>query len=165
MPDEFYGDETLITSHKITSFSILATSAKLAIFNIMKFYIKPPFKTGLKLTLQPHNDMAGRKKATVPMHRVVHQKIPLHHRLMQQDAVDTHTCARRRLTVQRSWLSGDTARACHSSKLGIDEKHAYRSGRGTHSYSRSPCTRAACIACACAWHSASQTIARRTRQQ
>ena len=40
MPDEFYGDETLLTSHKISSFYILALSAKLMIFNIMKPSIK-----------------------------------------------------------------------------------------------------------------------------
>ena len=34
--DRFYGDETLLTSHKISSFYFLATSAKLMIFNVMK---------------------------------------------------------------------------------------------------------------------------------
>jgi len=40
MPDEFYGDETLLTSHEILSFSLLAMSAKLMIFNVMKLSIK-----------------------------------------------------------------------------------------------------------------------------
>jgi len=41
MPDEFYGDETLFTSHETLSFSLLAMSAKLMIFNAMKLSMKP----------------------------------------------------------------------------------------------------------------------------
>jgi len=44
VPDEFYGDETLLTSHETPSFSLLATSAKLMIFNIMKLFMKPPLR-------------------------------------------------------------------------------------------------------------------------
>ena len=40
MLDEFYGDETLLTSHKTPIFSLLVMSAKLMIFNIMKLSIK-----------------------------------------------------------------------------------------------------------------------------
>ena len=38
---EFYGDETLLISHETPSFSLLAMSAKLMVFNAMKFYMKP----------------------------------------------------------------------------------------------------------------------------
>ena len=40
MPDEFYGDETLLTFHEIPSFSLLAMSIKLMVFNAMKPSIK-----------------------------------------------------------------------------------------------------------------------------
>ena len=46
MSNKFYGDETLLTSHKILSFSSLAMSAKLIVFNV----IKPSIKLPLKLT-------------------------------------------------------------------------------------------------------------------
>ena len=36
MPDEFYGDETLLTSYETPSFSLLAMLVKLIIFNVMK---------------------------------------------------------------------------------------------------------------------------------
>ena len=42
MPDEFHGDETLLTSHKIPSFSLLAMSAKMVVFNVIKLFIKFP---------------------------------------------------------------------------------------------------------------------------
>ena len=45
MPDEFYVDKTLLTSHKISLFSLLAMSAK-----IIKFFIK----LSLRLALTSH---------------------------------------------------------------------------------------------------------------
>ena len=47
MADEFYGDETLLTSHETPLFSLLAMSAKLMIFNIIKSSIKPPLRLAL----------------------------------------------------------------------------------------------------------------------
>ena len=44
MPYEFYGDETPFTSHETISFSLLAMSAKLMIFNAMKLSMKPPLR-------------------------------------------------------------------------------------------------------------------------
>ena len=46
MPDVFYGDEILITSHETTFFSIFVISAKLMIFNIMKFSRRLALYTG-----------------------------------------------------------------------------------------------------------------------
>ena len=43
VPDEFHGDETLLTSHETPCFSLLATSAKLMTFNVMK----PPLRLAL----------------------------------------------------------------------------------------------------------------------
>jgi len=48
VPDEFHGDETLLTYHETSSFSFFATLAKLIIFNVMKLSIKFP----LRLTLE-----------------------------------------------------------------------------------------------------------------
>ena len=48
MSDEFYGDKTLLTSHKTSPFSLLIMSAKLIIFNVMKLFIK--FSLTLALT-------------------------------------------------------------------------------------------------------------------
>ena len=45
MLDEFYGDETLLTSHETLSFSLLIMSAKLIIFNAMK----PCMKLALRM--------------------------------------------------------------------------------------------------------------------
>ena len=50
VPDEFHGNETLLTSHETPSFFLLAMSAKLMIFNIMKLSMKPP----LRLECIPH---------------------------------------------------------------------------------------------------------------
>ena len=36
MPDEFYGDETFLTSHETSSFSLLTMSAKVTVLNVMK---------------------------------------------------------------------------------------------------------------------------------
>ena len=47
MPDGFHGDETLLTSHKTPSFSLLAMSTKVKIFNVMKLFIKLPLKPAL----------------------------------------------------------------------------------------------------------------------
>jgi len=47
MTDEFHDDETLLTSHETLSFSLLAISAKLMIFNTMKFSIKPQLRLAL----------------------------------------------------------------------------------------------------------------------
>jgi len=41
MPDGFYGDETLLISLETPSLSLLAMSAKLMIFIVMKPYMKP----------------------------------------------------------------------------------------------------------------------------
>jgi len=46
VPDEFRSDETLLTSHETSSFSLLVTSAKLMIFNVMKLSIKLLLKLG-----------------------------------------------------------------------------------------------------------------------
>jgi len=43
MSDGFHGYETLLTFHETPSFSLLATSTKLMIFNVMK----PPLKLAL----------------------------------------------------------------------------------------------------------------------
>ena len=40
MPDEFYGDETLLISHETPAFSFLAMSEKLMRFNAMKLSMK-----------------------------------------------------------------------------------------------------------------------------
>ena len=58
MLDEFYGDETLITSHKTSSFSLLTMLAKLKIFKAMKFSINPPSETSL-------SDMCNASKIVV----------------------------------------------------------------------------------------------------
>ena len=47
MSDEFHGDETFLTSHETPSFSLLAMSAKLMVFNAIKLSMKSP----LRLTL------------------------------------------------------------------------------------------------------------------
>jgi len=41
MPDGFHGDETLLTFHETSSFSLLAMSAKLIVFNTIKLSMKP----------------------------------------------------------------------------------------------------------------------------
>ena len=51
MPDEFYGDETLITFHKILIFSLLTMSAKVIVFNVMK----PSMKLPLRLVCMSRN--------------------------------------------------------------------------------------------------------------
>jgi len=38
--DEFHGDETLLTSHETPYFSLLAMSAKMVVFNVIKLSIK-----------------------------------------------------------------------------------------------------------------------------
>jgi len=43
VPDEFH-DETLLASHETLSFSLLAMSAKLMVFNVMKPFIKSPLR-------------------------------------------------------------------------------------------------------------------------
>ena len=42
--DEFYGVETLLTSHENSSFSLLIMSVKSIIFNVMKPFMKPPLR-------------------------------------------------------------------------------------------------------------------------
>jgi len=49
VPDEFHGDEILLTSHETPSFSLLATSAKLMIFNVMKLSMKLPLRLALAI--------------------------------------------------------------------------------------------------------------------
>ena len=46
MPDEFHGDEILLTSHETLAFSLIM-SAKVMVFNIMK----PSMKLALRLAL------------------------------------------------------------------------------------------------------------------
>ena len=41
VPDEFHGDKALLTFHEIIFFSLLAISAKVIIFNVMKLLMKP----------------------------------------------------------------------------------------------------------------------------
>jgi len=43
VPDEFH-DETLLASNETLSFSLLAMSAKLMVFNVMKPFIKSPLR-------------------------------------------------------------------------------------------------------------------------
>ena len=47
MPDEFHGDETLLTSHETHSFPLFVMSAELMIFNAMKLSMEP-IETGLR---------------------------------------------------------------------------------------------------------------------
>ena len=47
MLDGFHGDETLLTSHEIPSFSLLVMSANLMIFNVKKPSMKPPLRLAL----------------------------------------------------------------------------------------------------------------------
>ena len=47
MLDEFHNDETLLTSHETLVFSLLAMSAKVIVFNVMK----PSIKLTLRLVL------------------------------------------------------------------------------------------------------------------
>jgi hypothetical protein len=47
VPDGFHGDEALLTSHETSSFSFLAMSAKLMVFNIMKLSLKLPLRLAL----------------------------------------------------------------------------------------------------------------------
>ena len=51
MPDEFHGDETLLTSHETLAFSLLVMSAKMMVFNIMKPFIKFPLRLPLQSDL------------------------------------------------------------------------------------------------------------------
>ena len=44
MPDEFYGDETLLTYYETPVFYLLAMLAKLMIFNAMKPSMKFPLR-------------------------------------------------------------------------------------------------------------------------
>ena len=44
MSDEFYGDKTLLTFHENLAFSLLAMSAKVMVFNVMKPFIKSPLR-------------------------------------------------------------------------------------------------------------------------
>ena len=50
MPDEFHGDKTILTFHKTSPFSLLAMSAKVMIFNTIKFSMK----LSLRLALTSH---------------------------------------------------------------------------------------------------------------
>ena len=44
LPNEFHGDETLLTSHKTPLFSLLVMSAKVVVFNAVKPSIKLPLR-------------------------------------------------------------------------------------------------------------------------
>jgi len=44
VPDEFHGDETLLIFYETAFFSLLAMSAKLMIFNVIKLSIKLPLR-------------------------------------------------------------------------------------------------------------------------
>jgi len=44
VPNECHGDETLLTSHETLSFSLLAMSVKLMLFNTMKLSMKLPLR-------------------------------------------------------------------------------------------------------------------------
>jgi hypothetical protein len=48
VPDGFHSDETLLISYETPSFSLLAMSAKIKIFNIRKPFIKVPLKLALE---------------------------------------------------------------------------------------------------------------------
>ena len=54
MPDEFHDDETLLTSYETLFFSLLATSAKVVIFNVMKLSIKFSLRLALLVYLRSH---------------------------------------------------------------------------------------------------------------
>ena len=47
MPDEFHSDKTLLTFHETPAFSLLAMSAKVMIFNVVKFSMKLSFRLAL----------------------------------------------------------------------------------------------------------------------
>jgi len=49
VPNEFYDDKTLFTSHETPFFSLLDMSVKIKIFNVIKLFMKLPFpiETGL----------------------------------------------------------------------------------------------------------------------
>ena len=51
MSDDFHGDETLLTFHEISSFSLLVMSTKVKVFNVMKSYIKLLLRLALQLLL------------------------------------------------------------------------------------------------------------------
>ena len=57
MPDEFYGVETLLTSHKILAFSLFDILVKIIIFNVMKFFIK--LQSRLSTRIQNIQDMSS----------------------------------------------------------------------------------------------------------
>ena len=63
MPDEFYGDETLLTSHETSSFSLLITSEKMKVFNVIKLSVKL-IETGLRPSLN-HSVMVSKGKKRV----------------------------------------------------------------------------------------------------
>ena len=44
MPDEFHGDETLLISYETSAFSLLAMSAKVMVFSVMKPSMKLPLR-------------------------------------------------------------------------------------------------------------------------
>jgi len=44
VPDGFYGDETLLTSYETPFFSLLTMSAKIKKFNVIKLFMKLPFR-------------------------------------------------------------------------------------------------------------------------
>ena len=46
-----HGDETLLISQETPSFSLLAMSAKLMIFDVMKLSMKPPLRLALHALL------------------------------------------------------------------------------------------------------------------
>ena len=60
MPDEFYGDETLLTSHETSSFSLLVTLEKMKVFNVIKPSMKL-IETGLRPSLN-HSVMVSKGK-------------------------------------------------------------------------------------------------------
>ena len=59
MPDEFHGDKTLLTFYETSSFSLLATSAKLMIFSVIKLSMKLSLRLALE-GLKDINTLFGR---------------------------------------------------------------------------------------------------------
>jgi len=56
--DEFHGDEIFLISHETIFSSLLTMSAKLMIFNVIKFFMKLPLRTTLRDSLYAVAELA-----------------------------------------------------------------------------------------------------------
>jgi len=61
VPDEFHGDETLLTFHETLSFSLFVMLAKVIVFNVTKSSMKLPLRLALvlKLAVRSHVSHSG----------------------------------------------------------------------------------------------------------